>query len=66
MLNVHFMFHACLILYKVVTYWKSTLYAFILIPNMYKYDVSRLVKYIKIRLISEFVKRKLTKYYAIL
>lgn len=40
------MFHAFLILYKIVTTCKSTLYTFILIPNVYKYDVSRLVKYI--------------------
>ena len=40
------MFHACLILYKFVTACKSTHYTFILIPKVYKYDVSRLIKYI--------------------
>lgn len=40
------MFHTCLILYKVVTACKSALYTFILIPEVYKYNVSQLVKYI--------------------
>lgn len=40
------MFHACLILYNFVTACKSVLYAFILIPKVYKYNVSQLVKYI--------------------
>lgn len=40
------MFHACLILYKFVTACKSALYALILIPKVYKYNVSQLVKYI--------------------
>ena len=40
------MFHACLILYKIVTACKSVPYIFILISNVYKYNVSRLVKHI--------------------
>lgn len=40
------MFHAFLILYKIVTACKLALYTFILIPKVYKYNVSQLVKYI--------------------